>query len=158
MKKILVLLSLFLAFSISASAQFNREPEAPDHTPMMNKTWEAIDKMAYKVTYNGSKKIYTPYYPADLKALENKIVEIPGYMVPLTSGRTHKTFMISVLPVAQCMFCGSNGIPPMVEVFVKGAELKFSEEPIRLKGRMVFNKDPLKGNAEITIVDAVLIK
>ncbi|MNF14332.1 hypothetical protein D3C80_2165160 [compost metagenome] len=56
------------------------------------------------------------------------------------------------------MFCGSNGIPPMVEVFLKGDAIKFTEEPIKLKGKMVFNKDPLKGNSEIMIVDAVLIK
>lgn len=158
MKKILAFFSLLITFCITANAQIGRDPNTPDHTPMMNKTWEAVDKMAYKVSYSGSKKIYTPFYPVELKALENKIVEMPGYMVPLTSGRTHKNFMISVLPVAQCMFCGSNGIPPMVEVFLKGDAIKFTEEPIKLKGKMVFNKDPLKGNSEITIVDAVIIK
>ncbi len=124
---------------------------------MMNKTWEAVDKMSYKITYKGSQKIYTPHYPAELKALENKVVDLPGYMVPLNSGRTHKTFMLSVLPVMQCMFCGSNGIPPMVEISMKGSAIKFSENPIKLRGKMVFTKDPLKGNAEIQIVDAQLV-
>jgi len=78
-------------------------------------------------------------------------------MVPLNSGRTHKTFMLSVLPVMQCMFCGSNGIPPMVEISMKGSAIKFSENPIKLRGKMVFTKDPLKGNAEIQIVDAQLV-
>ncbi|UIR56556.1 hypothetical protein LZQ00_01740 [Sphingobacterium sp. SRCM116780] len=158
MKKIFTFFSLLLIISFTASAQIGRDPNVPDHTSMMNKTWEAIDKMAYKVSYNGSKKVYTPFYPTELKSLENKIVEIPGYMVPLTSGRTHKNFMISVLPVAQCMFCGSNGIPPMVEVFIKGDAIKFTEDPVKLKGKMVFNKDPLKGNSEIMITDAVIIK
>jgi len=114
--------------------------------------------MMYKVTYEGSKKVYTPTYPPALKALENKEVELPGYLVPLNSGRTHSTFMISVLPVMQCMFCGSNGIPPMVEVFMKNGSVKFTEEPIKVKGRMKFNPEPLKGNAEIQIIDAVLVK
>jgi len=157
MKKLLFFLFLCFSISTSAWAQIGKNDAIPDHTPMMNKTWEAVDKMSYKITYKGSQKIYTPHYPAELKALENKVVDLPGYMVPLNSGRTHKTFMLSVLPVMQCMFCGSNGIPPMVEISMKGSAIKFSENPIKLRGKMVFTKDPLKGNAEIQIVDAQLV-
>ncbi len=158
MKKLITAFCFIFFGIIQLQAQIGSNPDIPDHTPMMNKTWEAIDKMAYKVTYNGAKKVYTPFYPKELKALENKIVELPGYMVPLHSGRNHKNFMMSVLPVMQCQFCGSNGIPPMVEVTLKGSAIKFSEDPIKLKGKMIFTKDPLKGNAEIQIVDAEPIK
>jgi len=161
MKKItLFVLTGILSFGW-AKGQTERFPEmdAPDHTPMMNSTWEAIDKMMYKVTLEGNKKVYTPTYPPPLKALENRVVELPGYLVPLNSGRAHKTFMLSVLPIMQCMFCGSDGIPPMVEIFMKGnSSVKFTEEPIKIKGRMKFNPEPLKGNAEIQIVEAELIK
>lgn len=160
MRKISIL-TLFIAFLASATkAQIGQFSDAnvPDHTPMMNSTWEAVDKMMYKVTTENNKKVYTPHYPAELKALENKVVELPGYLVPLNSGRSHKTFMLSVLPVMQCMFCGNNGIPPMVEIFMKNESVTFTEEPIKVKGKMKFNPEPLKGNAEIQIVDAVLIK
>lgn len=158
-KTILALFTVLLSIGF-AQAQIGRFPEAnvPDHTPMMNKTWEIIDKMMYKVTYEGNKKVYTPSYPPALKALEGKTVDLPGYLVPLNSGRTHSTFMLSVLPVMQCMFCGSNGIPPMVEIFMKNGSVKFTEEPIKVKGKMKFNPEPLKGNAEIQIIDAVLVK
>ena len=156
-----IILILFSILSIGVTrAQVGQFPEmnVPDHTPMMNSTWEAIDKMMYKVTYEGNKKVYTPTYPPALKSLENKIVELPGYLIPLNSGRTHSTFMLSVLPVMQCMFCGTNGIPPMVEIFMKNGSVKFTEEPIKVKGKMKFNPEPLKGNAEIQIIDAVLLK
>lgn len=160
MKKIIIFLFVSFATLSFAQAQVGQFPEmnVPDHTPMMNSTWEAIDKMMYKVTYEGNKKVYTPTYPPVLKALENKTVELPGYLVPLTSGRSHKKFMLSVLPVMQCMFCGSNGIPPMVEIFLKDGSVLFTEEPIKIKGKMKFNPEPLKGNSEIQIVDAVVIK
>lgn len=161
MRKTTILVFIIALFTVSmAKAQMDEFPgmEVPDHTPMMNSTWEAIDQMMYKVTTENNKKVYTPYYPSDLKELENKVVDLPGYLVPLNSGRNHKTFMLSVLPVMQCAFCGSNGIPPMVEIFMKGESVKFTEEPIKVKGKMVFNPEPLKGNAEIQIVDAVLIK
>ena len=131
--------------------------QTADHTPMMNRTWEAIDKMMYRVTTKDNKKIYTPHYPPELKSLENKTVELPGYLIPLTSGRNHKTFMLSVLPITQCQFCGTNGIPPMVEIFMKKESVRYSEDPIKIRGKMKFNPEPLKGNAEIQIVDAELL-
>ncbi|KGE15772.1 hypothetical protein [Sphingobacterium deserti] len=160
MKKIVLFVFLSFCTLSFVRAQVGQFPEmnVPDHTPMMNNTWEAIDKMMYKVTYEGNKKVYTPTYPPVLKALENKTVELPGYLVPLTSGRSHKKFMLSVLPVMQCMFCGSNGIPPMVEIFLKDGSVLFTEEPIKIKGKMKFNPEPLKGNSEIQIIDAVVIK
>jgi len=159
-KSVLFVLASVLSFGLAkGQAEQFSEMDVPDHTPMMNSTWEAIDKMMYKVTLEGNKKVYTPTYPPPLKALENKVVELPGYLVPLNSGRSHSTFMLSVLPIMQCMFCGSDGIPPMVEILMKkGASVKFTEEPIKVKGRMKFNPEPLKGNAEIQIVDAVLLK
>jgi len=159
MKNYLILLLLtFVSFGASAQIEGNMQGlDIPDHTPMMNSTWEAIDKMMYKVTTSGNKKVYTPHYPPELKKLENKIVEVPGYLIPLTSGRNHSTFMLSVLPIAQCQFCGTNGIPLMIEIFMKKGTVRFTEEPIKLKGKMVFNPEPLKGNAEIQIVDAVII-
>jgi hypothetical protein len=67
--------------------------------------------------------------------------------------------MLSVLPIAQCQFCGTNGIPPMVEIFMKdGSAVKFTEAPLKLKGKVVFNPEPLKGNAEIQLLNAELIK
>lgn len=162
MRKIFFAILLFATSTLSAQVQieeFNAALGIPDHTPLMNKTWEVIDKMMYKVTTVNNKKVYTPEYPPALKALENKIVELPGYLVPLKSGRNHDNFMISVLPLAQCQFCGTNGIPPMVEVFMKkGTQVRFTDEPIKVKGKMVFNPKPLEGNSEIQIVDAVLVK
>lgn len=160
MRILFIFLFSTLCLSIGAKAQIGQFPgeQVPDHTPMMNKTWEAIDQMMYKVTTEGNKKVYTPVYPPVLKDLENKTVELPGYIVPLHSGRNHDNFMISVLPVMQCMFCGTNGIPPMVEVFLKKGTVKFSDDPIKLKGKLKFNPKALEGNSEIMIVDAEIIK
>lgn len=159
MKKIIVTLLLFSGLVTLANAQISNfnDPQIPDHTPMMNDTWEAIDQMMYKVSTEGNKKVYTPAYPEPLKKLENTTVELPGYMVPLKSGRNHDTFMLSVLPITQCQFCGTNGIPPMVEIFMEKGTVKFTDEPIKLKGKMVFNPEPLKGNAEIQIVGAEIL-
>src|SRR5690606_14764480 len=158
MNKYILIIALLL-MSVLSHAQISNCPslQVPDHTPMRNSTCAAIDKMMYRVTTKENKKNYTPQYPPELNNLENKIVELPGYLVPLTSGRNHKTFLLSVLPVTQCQFCGTNGIPPMVEIFMKKGAVKFTEDPIKIKGKMKFNPEPLQGNAEIQIFDAELI-
>jgi len=154
---------LFVAFITVCGAHLVRAQDAPfgevpDHTPMMNDTWETVNKLMYKVTYQDSKTIYTPHFPDELKALDQKTVTLPGYLVPINGGRDHETFMLSVLPVMQCMFCGQGDIPPMVEIFMKkGQKVRFTEEPIKITGTMRLNADTKEGNSEIQVLDATLI-
>lgn len=157
MKYLIVALALALGIQ-TASAQ-NPFEGIPDHTPMMNESWEAINKLMYKVTYKDAETIYTPHFPDELKAIENKVVTLPGYLIPLNGGRDHDTFMLSVLPIMQCMFCGQNDIPPMVEVFMKnGDKVRFTEAPIKVKGRVKLNADTMEGNSEIQILDAEVVE
>ncbi|HWK59006.1 MAG TPA: hypothetical protein VNQ80_16800 [Parapedobacter sp.] len=159
MKKLIII--AFMAIGIQAvNAQQNELfGEVPDHTPMMNDTWETINKLMYKVTHKDDQTIYTPHFPDELKAIDKKTVTLPGYLVPLNGGRDHETFMLSVLPIMQCMFCGQGDIPPMVEIFMKkGKKVRFTEEPIKIKGTVRLNANTQEGNAEIQVIDAELIQ
>jgi Protein of unknown function (DUF3299). len=139
--------------------QDNPFGQVPDHTPMMNQTWETINKLMYKVTHKDNQTVYTPHFPDELKAIDNKTVTLPGYLVPMNGGRDHETFMLSVLPIMQCMFCGQGDVPPMVEIFMKkGEKVRFTEEPIKIKGRVRLNPNTQEGNSEIQILDAELIQ
>ncbi len=149
---------MMLGAQLVNAQQDNPFGEVPDHTPMMNDTWETINKLMYKVTHKDNETIYTPHFPEALKAIDKKIVTLPGYLVPMHGGRDHETFMLSVLPIMQCMFCGQNDIPPMVEIFMKkGKKVRFTEEPIKIKGRVYLNGNTLEGNSEIQLLDAELI-
>jgi len=150
----------FIAFGTQlTSAQDGPFGEVPDHTPMMNSTWETINKLMYKVTYKDNKTVYTPHFPDELKAIDKKSVTLPGYLVPINGGRDHETFMLSVLPVMQCMFCGQGDIPPMVEIFMKkGEKVRFTEEPIKIKGTIHLNANTQEGNSEIQVRDAELME
>jgi hypothetical protein len=149
---------IFMAtVALGAKAQHDPASGIPDHTPMMTEVWETFDMLMYKVTRSDGKSTYTPHFPPKLKALENTIVTLPGYMVPIESGRQHSNFMLSVLPLMQCMFCGSNGIPPMVEIRIKKGKVTFSDDPIKIRGRVHLDAS-LQGNAEIQILDAEVIK
>lgn len=154
----ILLIALIAGNGLGTRAQDLYGP-IPDHKPMMNEVWEKINTLMYKVTKKENETIYTPHFPPELKALGDQVVELPGYLVPMHSGRNHDTFMLSVLPIMQCMFCGQNEIPPMIEVFMKGGKsVRFTEEPIRIKGKMYLNPDISKGNSEIQILEAEVLR
>ena len=131
MKKLLFAILLFCT-GISVQAQL------PDHTPMMNKYWDLLNTRTIK---KGTSGLYEPYFPPPLMAANKKPIYLSGYMVPLKTGAVHKTFLLSVLPVAQCQFCGEGDIPEMVEVFME-EPLKFTSKPITIDGILNINQDP----------------
>ncbi|WP_086949391.1 hypothetical protein [Sphingobacterium sp. JB170] len=129
-----------------------------DHKPLMNKTWETFDMLMYKVTKKNGQTIYTPHFPPQLAALDGKTVQLQGYMVPLKAGFRHNIFMLSVLPIQQCMFCGQNGIPAMVEVTLFGGRKeRISERPITIKGKIVLNRRQ-NDRLEIWITDSNILE
>ena len=158
MKKLMIIAFLAIGIHGAHAQQDELFGQIPDHTPMMNDTWETINKLMYKVTHKDNQTIYTPHFPDELKAIDKKTVTLPGYLVPMNGGRDHDTFMLSVLPIMQCMFCGQGEVPPMVEIFMKkGDKVRFTEEPIKIKGTVHLNSNTQEGNAEIQILDAELI-
>jgi len=121
---------------------------------MMTAVWEKFDLLMYKViTLPDGTTSYTPHFPKELKALDNNNVTLPGYIIPLKVGRDHSTFMLSVLPVMQCMFCGQNGIPPLVQIVMKKGKVRITDNPVKISGTIHLNSDPEKG-AEIQLLNA----
>ncbi len=152
-----VFTGVLVLFSIGSLAQQADANHLVDHKPLMNLVWETFDQLMYKVTQKDGQTNYTPHFPERLTRLNGKTVTIKGYMVPIEPGRRHNVFLLSVLPVYQCMFCGQNGIPPMVEItLAKGEKLLFSENPIAIKGTVFLNgKD--ESRAEIQLREAARI-
>jgi hypothetical protein len=136
---------MMLCFALQVKAQ------PPKHVALMTSTWDLLDMKSYKPSASG---IYMVYFPPELKALNKKVVELPGYMIPIKSGLTHPVFMLSVLPVLQCQFCGQANIPSMVEVHVAKPAL-YSENPIRVKGTLVLN-DVNDSQSEFILTNAVM--
>ncbi|NQD69608.1 hypothetical protein HP439_02590 [Sphingobacterium shayense] len=145
------------SYEATAQQRATETQHLQDHKPLTGKIWETFDLLMYKVTKTNNETIYTPYFPPKLSALDGKTVEVQGYMIPIKSGFRHNTFMLSVLPIQQCMFCGQNGIPAMIEVTLSnGKKEKISEHPVTIKGKTVLNRQE-KNRLEIWITDAALV-
>ncbi len=161
LKSVFLLLLLILIKSVSYHAKAQQGPteiqHIQDHKPLMNKVWETFDMLMYKVTKENGKTIYTPHFPPPLAALDGKTVELQGYMIPMKSGFRHNSFMLSVLPIQQCMFCGQNGIPAMVEIILSdGKKERMSDRPVTIKGKTVLNRKE-KNRLEIWIDNASIV-
>ncbi|MBE9461742.1 hypothetical protein ACFP1I_30980 [Dyadobacter subterraneus] len=142
-----VLLFLFLVTAFFAKAQ------PPTHVPLMTSTWKLIAERSYKK--NKDFKM-VPTFPAKLEALQNKLVELPGYMIPINADVEHKEFMLAVVPMDQCPYCGQGDIPSMIEVKM-AKELGYTDKPIKIRGKLLLNKTG-DLRSEIFLLNAELVK
>ncbi|WP_437917897.1 hypothetical protein [Sphingobacterium sp. LRF_L2] len=149
-------LVLVFCFTPYCSYAQGKPQHLADHRPLMNKIWETFDMLMYKVEKADGKTRYTAYFPPALKDLNGKNVTIQGYMIPITTGRKHAHFLLSVLPVFQCMFCGQNGIPSMVEIKMKdNIKINFTDRPITVTGVVLLNGTD-QNHAEIQLQNAIV--
>jgi hypothetical protein len=144
-------LALIITLLFSSVKTLTAQP--PTHVPLMNDTWRLIAKKTYKK--NASYKM-VPAFPAGLKSLENKVVELCGYIIPLKAEMEYKNFMLAVVPYDQCPYCGQGDIPSMIEVVVVDA-LRHSDKPVKIRGKLVLNETG-DNRSEIFLVDAMLVK
>lgn len=142
---------LFITLLILSA--FSARSQHVGDIPLMTKTWELIADRTYKLN---TKKVWAASFPAALKSLENKVLEFPGYMIPVKAGMTHSMFMLSVLPTDQCQFCGEGDIPAMIEVH-SNKPVRYSDKPIKIKGKLVLNETG-DYRSELFLLDAALVK
>ena len=79
-----------------------------------------------------------PVFTDDVKALANKSIVLPGYMVPLENESSSSRIMLSSLPLNACFFCGVGGPETVVEVHLK-SKTSYIEKPIEVKGILRLN-------------------
>ena len=144
MKRIIIVAILLVSVNFLSAQILN---------PLKSKDWDAIALLDYKA--NGKGKM-TPVYPPTLKALHNKVVILPGYLIPIKASFTHSNFMLSVLPLEQCGFCGTGNLPIMIETFVTKA-IPYSDKPIKVRGKLVLNLFEEQGKSEITLINAQMV-
>lgn len=127
--------------------------QAPVHVPLMTNVWKLIAQKKY--VKNSQYKMVASF-PTPLKLLNNKVVELPGYIIPIKADFENKEFMLAVVPYDQCAYCGQGDIPSMVEVHSpKG--VPYSDKPVKIRGKLILNETG-DSRSEIFIMDAEIVK
>ena len=93
-----------------------------------------------------------------IEALEGKVIELKGYVIPLSGKKAQSHFMFSAYPYSDCFFCGKAGPESVVEVFTKDKKkISFSDEAITIRGVFRFtSRDP--NDIMFTLEDAEIIE
>lgn len=92
-----------------------------------------------------------PIYAKKVKDLAGQIIEITGYMFPLEPAENQSNFLIGPYPLS-CPFHYHSKPNQVIEVIAKKA-IKFSYDPITIKGKLSLDFDPDKGSFYYLIID-----
>ncbi len=134
MKTRMILIAAFL-FAINA---FKLEAQSN------NKVWKTLSKITFKKEYNEMMgfKVDVPVFSEEVKVLEGEEIEIRGYVIPVEGYKSHKEFIFSAYPYNMCFFCGGAGPETVMEVYAD-EPIKYSAEPIVIKGRLELNDEDI---------------
>jgi hypothetical protein len=117
-------------------------------------TWPNLYAIDYKKEKDNLGEYERPIFSSAVKALQGKVISLPGYMVPFESATEGNHFTLSSTPLNACFFCGVGGPETVIEVHLKKS-ISYQEKPIQVRGVLKLNdKDPdkmiyLLENAEI---------
>jgi len=125
------------------SQQFKPMPERKDVL-----SWRLLSQ----VELVKLKDRYVPQFSSGIAALDQKVVKVQGFMMPLETGEKQTHFVLAAMPQT-CAFCLPGGPEQMVEVKASKA-VKYTFEPIVVSGKLTVLKDDPTG-VFYRIVDAV---
>ncbi|RZK67554.1 MAG: hypothetical protein EOO95_02595 [Pedobacter sp.] len=146
MKKIVIITLLFISM-------LELKAQVKVHKDMRTKNWNLIG-MRYEKQVEPLK--WASIFPPELMALNNKIIELPGYIYPTKVGSKFSEFLLSIVPIESCPFCGTGDIPSMIEVKM-ATPLPFTEKPIKIQGKFVINNSG-DNRSEFFLLGAKLVK
>ncbi len=136
MKKLL--LPLLLVGCLSAAAQKTVYKGFP------SLVWPKLYNISFVTESDNLGEFDKPVFTDEVRALANKQIILPGYMVPLENGMKSNLIMFSSLPLNACFFCGVGGPETVAELHLK-KESPYIESPVEVKGILRLNdKDPDK--------------
>jgi len=121
--------------------------------------WNAFAKTKFDTKYSEKAGEYFlfPAFPADLKAMVGKEIDLEGYYLPIdVEGDAY--IILSKFPYSQCFFCGGAGPESIAEVYFKSKTPKFEgDQFIRIKGKLKLNDADLE-HGNFIVEEAVLVK
>jgi hypothetical protein len=121
-------------------ASFTSQAQKSKYQGLPSLLWPKL----YTTQFQKEKDFDKPIFSKEVLALANKIVILPGYMVPFENGMKGTHFMLSSLPLNACFFCGVGGPETVVEIFL-AEPIAYTDKPVEIKGKLILNDtDPDK--------------
>lgn len=102
-------------------------------------TWSTLRNVRYEEKPDPTYKVvYKPIYGKSIRDLEDKTIQIKGFIIPITSN----TFALSKNPFAACYFCGQAGPETVMGIQFRKLKDKLKTDMfVTLKGKFILNYD-----------------
>ena len=123
-------------------------------------SWSTLSMVTFKTEFDTSygMEVKIPSLSPVVKAMEGKMIEVKGYIIPLTGKKEQSHFMLSKLPQNMCFFCGKAGPETAMQVFMKdGIKVPYCDDKIKLSGILRINENSVD-NLMYTLEQAVIIE
>lgn len=137
-------------FLLMICLSFGLKAQVVVHKDMRTANWNLIG-LRYEEQYKPLQ--WRTVFPKELKAINNKIIELPGYIIPTKVGNKFSAFLLSIVPIESCPFCGSGDIPSMVEVKTI-SPITWTDKAIKIRGKLIINDSGDK-RSEFFLIDAI---
>lgn len=99
--------------------------------------WKQLATVKFEYLYSQAVKqwVSKPIFPPGIKALDGKLIEIEGYVLPLDTDGTE--YALSSNPFVSCFFCGGAGPESVMELRFKNPKVKYKMDAYqRFKGTL----------------------
>jgi hypothetical protein len=108
--------------------------------------WEVLLELQFDIALDEALNdvVMRPMFTQEIKDLNNKVVEIEGFIVPFeivadATGRDDGSmFMLSAFPAATCFFCKGAGPESVMEVY-PAKPIPYTKNKVKIKGKLVLN-------------------
>lgn len=107
-------------------------------SPLIKITWANLTDVSFEDRYYEEFDQYLPYptFGQSVKNLEDKEVQISGYVIPIEPER----YILSQNPFASCFFCGGAGPETVLELELKSYDKTyFTDQYLSFKGTLKLN-------------------
>ncbi|MEZ4909501.1 MAG: hypothetical protein R2774_01435 [Saprospiraceae bacterium] len=120
--------------------------------------WSKLSKVTFKTSFNPELMMETSVVSLSesVEDLNGEIIEIEGFIIPLSGQVSQSHFMFSRFPQSTCFFCGKAGPESAMQVFMKnGKKVKITERKVKVQGRLLIN--PKDANSLLYSLDNATI-
>lgn len=102
-------------------------------------SWNTLKNVRYEEKADPTYKVvYKPIYGKPVRELEDKTIQIKGFIIPITKN----TYALSKNPFAACFFCGQAGPETVMGIQFKKLKDKLKTDMfVTLKGKFILNYD-----------------
>ena len=107
--------------------------------------WKKLSDVRFTKKLNKEVSMYFlyPTFGQTVRNLQNKEVQIKGYMIPVDE--TENIYVLSSQPMAACFFCGGAGPESIIELQFKNRRRKFKTDEVKnVRGMLQLNNNDIE--------------